>query len=344
MPAPNASSRNDKSYQPEKTTEGVEEMSQEPKPEKRELDEKLPSIVLFVILPLLLVVAGLFWLFLTPSPRTLHIDNMQAPLAAYTIERYNALFAAFAFVGVITAIILQSLELRLQRKELEQTREELKGQKEMLARQAETMSRERFEQTLVNLTSALLASVERTRFQGELPDESGEMETVVFEGGDAFGYFTGRICHTQKYSHHDFRSTLDLFKTMPTGQMGQFAQPLMVLSEILMFIEHHFGEIESQISFNSRDRYLSQIFCQLSPAFILYIFIYTKGLKSRSVKYLSERQAVLLATHNVYRFVYHVPNTPVEFVRKALEEAELDQRQSTEWLSFNRKLEVGATP
>ena len=44
----------------------------------------------------------------------------------------NALFAGFAFAGVIYAIILQKRELELQREELEATRAEIRGQREQL--------------------------------------------------------------------------------------------------------------------------------------------------------------------------------------------------------------------
>lgn len=58
----------------------------------------------------------------------------------------NALFSAFAFIGVIIAIWLQAKELKLQRIELKDTRRELAGQNE-------TMRRQRFENTFFQMLS-----------------------------------------------------------------------------------------------------------------------------------------------------------------------------------------------
>ncbi len=65
----------------------------------------------------------------------------------------NSLFSAFAFVGIIFAILLQMRELEYQRQELIDTRKELKGQKEQLALQAETQKIQQFESTFFQMLS-----------------------------------------------------------------------------------------------------------------------------------------------------------------------------------------------
>lgn len=65
----------------------------------------------------------------------------------------NALFSAFAFIGVIIAIWLQAKELKLQRIELKDTRRELAGQKREFEVQNETLKRQRFENTFFQMLS-----------------------------------------------------------------------------------------------------------------------------------------------------------------------------------------------
>ncbi|MCC5876105.1 MAG: hypothetical protein JJU11_07800 [Candidatus Sumerlaeia bacterium] len=309
-----------------------------------EFDEKLSYVVLFGVLPFLLFVASLCWYFLTPSPRTIQIDDGQDLIAAYTIERYNALFAAFAFVGVITAIILQSLELRLQRKELEQTRRELRGQRVMLARQAKTMSRERFDRTLQNLTDILILSIERTRILGEVSDDIGETHGATFTGGDAFAYFTGRVYARSSKSKPNLDTTLEKFKTQPLGIMSEFTQPLQVLSEILGLIDHHFGIVRTPQSFLARGRYLSRVFCQLHPAFTIYIFLYIQELDHYSDKYIATEQASLLKTHNVFRFIREVKYVPGSLAEEARKVADTQEKQSEDYIQFASGKQDAPTP
>ena len=63
----------------------------------------------------------------------------------------NALFAGFAFAGVIYAIILQKRELELQREELEATRAEIRGQREQLQAQNQTLQKQNFENSFFQL-------------------------------------------------------------------------------------------------------------------------------------------------------------------------------------------------
>ena len=65
----------------------------------------------------------------------------------------NALFSAFAFAGIIYAIILQKEELSLQREELKQTREELINQKKEFQIQNDTLIRQRFDNTFFQMLS-----------------------------------------------------------------------------------------------------------------------------------------------------------------------------------------------
>ena len=70
-----------------------------------------------------------------------------------TFGAVNALFAGFAFAGIIFAIILQKKELELQRQELKETRDEIRGQKEQLQAQDQTLKKQNFESSFFHLLS-----------------------------------------------------------------------------------------------------------------------------------------------------------------------------------------------
>ena len=103
----------------------------------------------------------------------------------------NALFAGFAFAGIIWAIILQKNELRLQREELklqrddlEQTREEIKGQKEQLKAQDQTLKKQTFENSFFQLL----------RFHIDIVDSlEVHYSGRTYTGRDSFAAFIGKL-------------------------------------------------------------------------------------------------------------------------------------------------------
>ena len=92
----------------------------------------------------------------------------------------NALFAGFAFAGIILAIILQKNELSLQREELKlqrtelaQTREEIKGQKEQLKAQDNTLKKQNFENSFFQLLRFHVDIVDSLKTSGAYREIAG---------------------------------------------------------------------------------------------------------------------------------------------------------------------------
>jgi hypothetical protein len=99
----------------------------------------------------------------------------------------NALFSGLAFAGLIYALWLQRVELRLQREELEATRLELKGQKDQMEAQNQTLRKQSFENTffqLLRLHNDIVNSIDLI--------EPGAGSRVTL-GRDCFKVFYGRL-------------------------------------------------------------------------------------------------------------------------------------------------------
>lgn len=99
----------------------------------------------------------------------------------------NALFSGLAFAGLIYAIWLQRIELKLQREELTATRAELRGQKEQLEAQNRTLRKQSFENTffqLLRLHNDIVNAVELVK--------TGEGGRIT-KGRDCFQVFYGRL-------------------------------------------------------------------------------------------------------------------------------------------------------
>lgn len=104
----------------------------------------------------------------------------------------NALFSGLAFAGLIYALWLQRVELRLQREELEATRLELKGQKDQMEAQNQTLRKQSFENTffqLLRLHNDIVNAIDLVR------SEDGH----ITKGRDCFKVFFERLKHEYKY-------------------------------------------------------------------------------------------------------------------------------------------------
>ncbi len=99
----------------------------------------------------------------------------------------NALFSGLAFAGLIYAIWLQRIELRLQRRELEATREELAGQRAQMEAQNRTLRKQNFEDTffqLLRLHNDIVNAIDLVK-----AGESGR----ITKGRDCFSVFYKRL-------------------------------------------------------------------------------------------------------------------------------------------------------
>ena len=103
----------------------------------------------------------------------------------------NALFSGLAFAGLIYAIWLQRIELKLQRRELEATREELAGQKTQMEMQNQTLRKQNFEDTffqLLQLHNDIVNAI----------DLVNPRRTIITKGRDCFSVFFSRLREVYK--------------------------------------------------------------------------------------------------------------------------------------------------
>lgn len=302
--------------------------------ESKDFDEKLSRLVLPVILPSLLLVAWLCWLLLTPSHQAIQIDNSQTPVATYKVERYNALVAAFAFVGVITAIILQSLELRLQRKELEQTREELRGQKEMLAQQAELMRLETFETQLRALAKNVSDSIDNVRTV-EYRTRRGEDRSVVHNGP---GALFNEICGYSVKGGSLDEVTRSFILEHPHGLPSFFLGPIQSMVVYLDYLCEYLPPPSVGSTFERRGRYLSQLFARLHPTATVMLYLYLQGLDEYPTKVMSRNQRDMLYSHNVFRFALKETGLSHSQVQELQEESVEQMKASEAWQNYQSQL------
>lgn len=99
----------------------------------------------------------------------------------------NALFSGLAFAGLIYAILLQRIELKLQREELVATRGELAGQKAQMEAQNRTLRKQNFEDTffqLLRLHNDIVNAIDLVK--------TGEGNRIT-KGRDCFSVFYKRL-------------------------------------------------------------------------------------------------------------------------------------------------------
>jgi len=113
-------------------------------PEENKLNMVLIALFAAVTILWLLTWGGLFDFIEKPEDRGVFGDMFGS---------INALFSGFAFAGVVYAILLQRIELKLQREELKLTRKELEGQKFEFQEQNKTLKKQRFENTFFQMLS-----------------------------------------------------------------------------------------------------------------------------------------------------------------------------------------------
>lgn len=117
------------------------------------LPEKLGVLIALLVVVIFVVFAWAVYAHIGPFPTSQEGGQFGDAFGSLT-----SLFNALAFVGLLTAMLLQREdlklqrhELQLQREELEQTREVLNEQSEQLAAQADAAQRQVFEATFFRL-------------------------------------------------------------------------------------------------------------------------------------------------------------------------------------------------
>jgi len=214
------------------------------------------GIVIWIVLGLIVLVWGAYWLLIAP----LITENKFDPL--------NALFSGLAFWGVIYAILLQKSELVFQREELELTRGEVRGQKEQLAAQNRTLKQQRFENTffsLLTLFSNIVDSLEIIRAA-----RLGDPPSVFAKGRACFSLFatefSGEYGKQQK-AHEDWGH-----RTLCATAYDHFVNSRQA------FVGHYFRTLYNIVKFiatsevENKQMYMNILRAQLSSSELTLLF------------------------------------------------------------------------
>ncbi|MBK5722084.1 putative phage abortive infection protein [Dysgonomonas sp. Marseille-P4677] len=269
-------------------------------------------------------------------------DNKEA-LFGDSFGAVNALVSAFAFAGVIVAIVLQRKELRLQREDLELQREELKNttlelklQREQFEIQNRTLLLQRFENTFFQMLSLHQELVNnlyftcKTKTKYEIPNEvfpnSKPEEKEVNEykevkGRDSFYFlYEKAILKFRGHEYDDGLRRLIYYVSEPNNNIS-FNDLYCNLKEPKLFdhyFRHLFGIInfvDLQIILNKEEKqqYVDMIRDTLSPYELIWIFY--NSLSNNSIpnnKTLIEKYSLLstyrqeLLIHWGHRFNYSI--------------------------------------
>lgn len=214
----------------------------------------------------------------------------------------NALISAFAFAGVIVAIIMQRNELRLQREDLELQREELKNttrelslQREEFEIQNKTLQLQRFENTFFQMISLQQEIVNNLFFSCKTlveyeknppltpnmrPEMSERREDREIKGRESF-YF---LYEKAMFSFEDnlYRDGLRniIYFGIKSASVTYFSDLYCNLKEPKL-LDHYFRHLFSIIAFvdtqsileeNEKEAYVNMIKNTLSPYESVWIF------------------------------------------------------------------------
>ncbi|BAV33755.1 hypothetical protein SCL_1444 [Sulfuricaulis limicola] len=155
----------------------------------------------------------------------------------------NALFSGLAFAGLIYAIWLQRIELRLQRRELEATRAELAGQRAQMEAQNRTLRKQNFEDTffqLLRLHNDIVNAIDLVKtgeggritkgrdcfsvFYKRLREKYAEKQEEFERGGIAVQHFLNEVYlafykeHEAELGHY-FRSLYNIVKFIKNSEV-----------------------------------------------------------------------------------------------------------------------------
>ena len=168
----------------------------------------------------------------------------------------NALISAFAFAGVIVAIVIQRNELRLQRKDLELQRNEFSTQNQ-------TLQLQRFENTFFNMLSLQQQIVNDLFYSGKdkiwLQKDTeygvaGEevIDSVVIKGRELFFFSFRKIGHYLTMDDGEKKSVLGMANYLHFKGIKNYDN-----SYTPSFFDHYFRHLYTIIKFVDKSDFLS---------------------------------------------------------------------------------------
>lgn len=201
------------------------------------------------------------------------------PTNSTPFEAVNAIFSGLAFVGLIVAVYLQSLELAEQRKELELTRNELRGQKEQLDIQNKTFFKDNFEATFHQLIRTHLDIVDSIVLNpGANIPVKGRHVFLYLKKYTTENYEKKKIAHPNQDEY--FYAREGFLWTFNTHQqhIDRFVNHLSLL---LYFID--------QSKFETKQLYIDILSANLSANELFFYFYYCLFVSDSNFKDLLER-------------------------------------------------------
>ena len=190
----------------------------------------------------------------------------------------NALFAGFAFAGVIGAIILQRNELRLQRQELSDTREEMRGQKDQLKAQAQTLKKRNFEDSFFQLL----------RFHVDIVSSLETDISGVRVGRNALNSLKSQLTLQFKNSKPNEEFEV-IWQQFADEYQSDFDHYFRHLYNALKFVDEH----DFLQNLQDKRQYANFIRGQLSSSEQLLLFCYGISEKGAELKVLVENYSLL---------------------------------------------------
>ncbi len=261
---------------------------------KTKIKKRYPLLILIVIF----ILWGFSWFLISEifpmTERGVFGDSYGA---------VNSLFSGLALFGVIYAILLQKIELKLQRKELKHTTEELKGQKEELKIQNETNKLQRFENTYFNLMNYIKSEIESLEITPAGQDGN------IRKGSKALLYL-GQI-HKKIFDRYKTRSTPQnqrfVFEIIYQKYGYYFNKLFLNLFNLVNFIQ--------KSEFKKNNLYITLIISELNLFTLLYL--HYLHIKTSDDKVLNERYSFLIK---------HIANLDENFKTQRLLKTESDIR------------------
>lgn len=231
-----------------------------------------------------------------------NVEDSKEALFGDSFGAVNALVSAFAFAGVIVAIVLQRKELRLQRDDLELQREELKNttqelklQREQFEIQNKTLLLQRFENTFFQMLSLQQELINNLNFtckievEYEIPNEifpnTKTEKKVVNEykeirGRDSFYFLYEKAI--LKFRGHEYNGgirKLIYYVSQPNNNTS-FNDFYCNLKEPKLFDHYfrhlfsiiHFVDIQTILDKEEKQQYVDMIRETLSAYELIWIF------------------------------------------------------------------------
>lgn len=196
----------------------------------------------------------------------------------------NSLFSGLAFAGLIYAILLQRIELKLQRRELELTRDELRGQRGEFEEQNKTLKRQRFENTffqMLALHNDIINSMSSGVGDGELRGRY-LLKSLSSQLIRRIGRRDGRDVSRWDFNYTNFQ--YDLFYEDCRSLMGIYFRNLY---RLFKFVD------ESYLSEDDKKFYTNIVRAQLSDQELQMLFYNCINIKGGKFKVYVEKYSLL---------------------------------------------------